>query len=164
MNPIVDLAPGADTSVIARYFADRIREAIEKPRLLASFVAMKATVFVVDFDSGEAATLRFDHGRLTLHEGTIGMPTVTFGGPRNALLSLDRVRLGDLPQALLGSSPRVSFTDDARRSTPPPASSRRGPRLELREILRLFSQKELRVYGLWSHPRTTVRFLRLVAG
>lgn len=164
MTPIVDLAPGADTSVIARYFADRIREAIEKPRLLQSFVAMKATVFVVDFDSGEAATLRFDHGRLTLHEGTIGMPTVTFGGPRNALLSLDRVKLGDLPQALLGTGARVSLADDARRSSPPPASNRRGPRLELREILRLFSQKELRVYGLWSHPRTTVRFLRLVAG
>lgn len=164
MNPIVDLAPGADTSVIARYLADRIREAIEKPRLLQSFVAMKATVFVVDFDSGEAATLRFDHGRLTLHEGTIGMPTVTFGGPRNALLSLDQVRLGDLPRALLGTGARVSLADDARRSSPPPASNRRGPRLELREILRLFSQKELRVYGLWSHPRTTVRFLRLVAG
>ncbi len=128
-----------------------------------SFVAMKATVFVVDFDSGDAATLRFDHGRLTLHEGTIGMPTVTFGGPRNALLSLDRVKLGDLPRALLGTPARVSMADDARRSSPPP-SNRRGPKLELRELLRLFSQKELRVYGLWSHPRTTVRFLRLVAG
>lgn len=164
MNPIVDLAPGADTSPIARYFADRIREAIAEPRLLASFVAMKATVFVVDFDSGDAATLRFDHGRLTLHEGTIGMPTVTFGGPRNALLSLDRVKLGSLPQAIWGSTERVSMADDARRSSPPPASTRRGPKLELRELLRLFSQKELRVYGLWSHPRTTVRFLRLVAG
>lgn len=164
MTPIVDLAPGADTSTLARFFAERVRAAIEKPRLLTSFAAMKATIFVVDFDSGEAATLRFDHGRLTLHEGTIGMPTVTFGGPRAALFSLDQVKLGDLPKAMLGSSARVSLADDARRSSPPPASSRPGAKLELREILRLFARKEMRVYGFLSHPRTTVRFLRLVAG
>lgn len=172
MEPIVDLAPGADSSVLAQFYAERVRESVTTAKGRAAFFSLKATIFVVDFDSGQATTLRFDHGRLTLHEGTIGMPSVTFGGPRLALLSLDRLRLRALPGALFGREPaEVSLVErqDKRTSSPPPsnrggpASVRRSEKLALRELVRLYVRGELRIYGLAAHPRTVSKFLRLVS-
>ena len=165
MEPIVDLAPGADSSVLATYFAERIRESLKKPKRRAVFFALKATIFAVDFDSGNATTLRFDHGRLTLHEGTIGVPSVTFGGPLRALLSLDRVRLRELPAALLGRSSEVALVErgGARGSAPPPSAAVRPGAATFAELVRLFAQGEIKVYGFVAHPRTVVRFLRLVS-
>lgn len=168
MDPIVDLAPGADDSALAQHFAERIRAGLEDPSKRRSFAALKATVFVVDFDSGETISLRFDHGRLTVHEGPIGIPSVTFGGPRRALESLDRVELTKLPGALLGSKrSEVSLveTTEGRPAAPPsssPPPSGRPRRLDVADLARLFAKKELRVYGLLSHPRTVFRFLKIV--
>ncbi len=170
MEPIVDLAPGAELSVLARFYSERVRESIKKKRRRAVFFSMKATIFVVDFDSGNATTLRFDHGRLTLHEGTIGMPSVTFGGPLRALLSLDKLRLREIPAALVGRTAEVTLVDRSEsRSVPPPPpsngppSSRRSPRADLKELARLLASGEVKIYGLWSHPRTVARFLRLIS-
>ncbi|NUP07886.1 MAG: hypothetical protein HOW73_17710 [Polyangiaceae bacterium] len=168
MEPIVDLAPGAESSILARFFAERVRENVKQPKRRLSFFSMKSTIFVVDFDSGQATTLRFDHGRLTLHEGTIGLPSVTIGGPLRALLGLDRIRLADLPGAILGRPTAVSLVDrtETRGSTPPPSqgpsSTRAQHRADLAEILRLLARGELKIYGLSAHPRTVVRFLRLI--
>ncbi len=165
MEPIVDLAPGAESSTLGRFFAERIRTNLGEPATKNTFRSLKATVFVVGFDTGEAATLRFDHGRLTVHEGTIGMPTITFGGPERALLSLDRLRLRDLGSTLLGERAEVALVESRERrlSSIPPPSSRNNDRLELRELLRLLTQGELKIYGWLAHPRTTLRFLRLIA-
>jgi hypothetical protein len=168
LDPIVDLAPGADDSLLAQFFAERIKARVEEPSARRSFLALKSTIFVVDFDSGETISLRFDHGRLTVHEGPIGIPSVTFGGPRRALESLDRVHLGELPGALLGSKRQgVSLveTTEGRTSSPPPSSpppSGRPRKLDVADLARLFAKKELRVYGLLSHPRTVFRFLKIV--
>lgn len=179
MEPIIDLAPGADESVLARFFAERVRDNVKVPKRRTSFFAMKATIFAVDFDSGQATTLRFDHGRLTLHEGTIGMPSVTFGGPLRALLSLDRIRLTELPRAIVGRSTETSLVERAegRTSAPPPRSSSAPPslryptgspagrpnRADLAELLRLFVAGDVKVYGLFAHPRLVIRFLRLIS-
>lgn len=169
MEPIIDLAPGADSSSLAQSFADRIKRALDHAGKRRSFLALKATVFVVDFDSGETVSFRFDHGRLTVHEGPIGVPSVTFGGPRAALEGLSHVRLVELPRALLGARRRpVSLVDTAegRPASPPPSSpppSARGRSIDTMALTRLYFQKELRVYGLVSHPRTVIRFLGLIA-
>jgi hypothetical protein len=55
----------------------------------------------------------------------------------------------------------LAFGRDARQSSPPP--SQRG-RVDARELLRLYAKKELKIYGLVAHPRTVVRFLRLLGG
>lgn len=167
MQPTVDLAPGADSSPLAVFFAERIREGLVDPPRRRVFHALKATVFLVDFDSGDALSFRFDHGRLVIHEGTIGVPTVTFGGPRRALLALSEVRLSDLLRALTGRPPQgPSLVGDGgtRKSVPPPSASASAPsRLDTWELARMASRGELRVYGLLSHPRTVSRFLRIVA-
>lgn len=165
MEPIVDLAPGADSSPLAAYFARRVRDALSDPKRKRSFFALKAAIFAVDFDSGNAVTLRFDHGRLTVHEGAIGVPSVTFGGPLRALTSLHRLRIRDLPRALVGARPAyVSLVEDeGRPSTPPPPQVRVDDgSASVGELARLFAEGELRVYGLLSHPRTVYRFLRLL--
>jgi hypothetical protein len=167
VEPIIDLAPGADSSALAQHFARRIRSALDVPSRRRSFLALKATIFVVDFDSGETVSFRFDHGRLTVHEGPIGLPSVTFGGPRVALESLERIKLTDLPSAMLGwRKTPVSLVDTGagRPSTPPPSSPppARARSLDLVGLTRLYVQKELRIYGLFSHPRTIVRFLGLL--
>jgi hypothetical protein len=168
VEPIIDLAPGADSSSLAQYFADRIKGALDDARRRRAFLALKATVFVVDFDSGETVSFRFDHGRLTVHEGPIGVPSVTFGGPRSALEGLARARLTELPRALLGARRQpISLVDtqDGRPSSPPPSSpppSGRPRALDTAGLARLYFQKELRIYGLVSHPRTVVRFLSLI--
>ncbi len=164
MDPIVDLAPGADSSPLAQQFASRIKRNVEDPRLRRAFFALKATIFLVDFDAGETISLRFDHGRLTAHEGPIGVPSVTFGGPRVALDSLERARLRDLPAALLGmrrAPVSLVETRDGRPSSPPPGQPE--VRLDVAGLGRLLLNKELRVYGIVSHPRTVYRFLQLVA-
>ncbi len=169
MDPIVDLAPGADASALAQYFAERIKASLDAPSIRRSFCALKATIFIVDFDAGETISLRFDHGRLTVHEGPIGVPSVTFGGPRRALESLEKFRIRDVPGAFLGNrQAAVSLVDttegrpsSAPASSPPPSG--RSRRLNAADLARLFAKKELRVYGLLSHPRTVFRFLKIVA-
>jgi hypothetical protein len=100
------------------------------------------------------------------------MPSVTFGGPRLALLSLDRLRLRALPAALFGREPpEVSLVDrqETRPSSPPPSnrsgppSAKRGEKLALRALVRLYVRGELRIYGLAAHPRMVSKFLRLVS-
>lgn len=167
MEPLVDIVPLAESSPLARHYADRIRKNLADKSNHRRFFALKSTVFLVDFDSGDAVTFRFDHGRLTLHDGTIGMPSVTFGGPLKALMSLDGVSFANLKEVALGRSADPSLVDsDDRKSNAPPASSRRPSafreRVSLFEVLDLFRRGELKVYGLWRHPRTVSRFLRLI--
>jgi hypothetical protein len=184
--PIVDLAPGAEDNSLAVYFAERVRRAVNADARCAKlFSALRANIRAVDFDEGRATSLRFDHGRLTVHDGAIGIPSVTFGGPRRALESLHRLRLSDLPFAfadlLTGrvqpkgpppeSSPytpapgAVRAADDAppssRISFPPPPPA---PPLEPGDLLAMLARGELRIYGLLAHPRAIARFLRLLAG
>jgi hypothetical protein len=171
VEPLVDIVPLAESSALARHYADRIRSNLADRSNHRRFLALKSTIFLVDFDSGDAITLRFDHGRLTLHDGTIGVPNVTFGGPLHALLGLDRVSIANLTDVVLRRDVEASTlvdTDD-RRSSPPPASNRRPAafrreRASLREIIELFRTGELRIYGLYRHPRTVSRFLRLIRG
>lgn len=97
MQPSVDLAPGAEDNALASKFAERIRAQLEAaPDATRRLFAMRATVLVVAPDQGDHVTLRFDHGRLTIHDGTVGVPTLTICADHDGLLAL-----GDLPRAEL---------------------------------------------------------------
>ncbi|HVY45269.1 MAG TPA: hypothetical protein VHB21_05290, partial [Minicystis sp.] len=93
MEPLVDLGPGAEDNPLAVELAERIRQNLsERPAKAADFRALRGTVFVALSDTGESITLRFDHGRLTIHEGQVGVPMLTFCGD-----TADLRRLPDLP-------------------------------------------------------------------
>jgi hypothetical protein len=138
MNPIIDLAPGAEDNPLAVRFCQLIRDNVGRdPRGLSDFRAIRGTVLVVPQDTGESFTLRFDHGRLTLHDGSVGIPSVTFCGDQAALL-----RLPDL---------------DFHRGLRLPVLG------SLRELTGLIAAGDLKVYGLASHPRLIFALLRLLS-
>jgi hypothetical protein len=139
MDPIVDLAPGAEDNPLAVDLAGRIRKNVaQSPALRADFAALRASVLMVAEDRAEACTLRFDHGRLTVHDGNVGIPSVTFCGAEAALR-----RLGDFPITRRLRLPAIA---EARRL-----------------LVDLFVRGDLKVYGLFAHPRTVVLLLRVLS-
>jgi hypothetical protein len=142
VEPLIDLAPGAENNPLAARFAERIRQRVrEDPPSARSFAALKSTILVVPFDTGDALTLRFDLGRLVIHDGNIGIPSVTFGGPTDALVRLEDLQLPGFREILKGRALSPS----------------------LREAMRVFASRDVKIYGLWVHPRTIYRFLRLLS-
>lgn len=146
LDPIVDLAPGAEENDLAVLFADALRHNLRtNMRARRSFAAMRATVHVVAVDTVESVTMRFDHGRVTLHEGTIGIPAVTLCGDREAILGLTSVPLS----RWLG--------------VPVPNPLRARDWAALRALFRRLSERKLIVYGFFSHPRLVTRVLRVLS-
>jgi hypothetical protein len=90
-------------------------------------------------DLAESFTLRFDHGRLTVHDGGVGIPSVTFCGDADALR-----RLSDVPLSRWLRLPSL------------------GPST-WRVLASLFAGGDFKVYGLAAHPRTVVHLLRLLS-
>ncbi len=146
MDPIVDLAPGAEDNALALEIAFRIRDNVALSRdKLADFRAMRASVLMVAQDLGESFTLRFDHGRLTVHDGGVGIPSVTFCGDAEALR-----RLSDFPLTRWLRLPALGpFAREGR---------------ETWQILAgMLARGDLTVYGALAHPRTIVHLLRVLS-
>jgi hypothetical protein len=149
VDALVDLGPGAEDNPLAVELAARIRQnLIERPEKAADFRALRGTVFVALTDVGESITLRFDLGRLTIHEGQVGVPMVTFCGDTE-----DLRRLTDLP---LMRWLRVPFASPFGRA-------KDGSRETLRHLSRLLANGRLKVYGLLAHPRAVTRLLRIIS-
>ncbi len=135
---MVDLAPGADHDPLARTLAERIRASVARPALCRDFERMRGAVGIVANDADTALTLRFDFGRLTIHEGLIGVPTVTIRGVTAALEAL----------AALPFSPDRGLSSSGRAAA---------------QVARALRSGELKIYGLVSHPRLVTRLLRLLS-
>ncbi len=69
---------------------------------------MRGAVGVVADDAGTALTLRFDFGRVTVHEGLVGVPTITIRGGRDDIAALADIPFGalGLPNAAIGARAR----------------------------------------------------------
>lgn len=146
MEPIIDLAPGAEENALAVEIADRIRENLRRaPRKARDFRAIRATVLMVAQDLAESFTLRFDHGRLTLHDGSVGIPSVTFCGDAEALR-----RLADFPLTRLFRLPIAGPLTREGRET-------------WQHLVGLLLRGDLKVYGLAAHPRTVFYLLRVLS-
>lgn len=138
MEPVVDLAPGADHDPLACQIAERVRAAIARPPLRRDFDRMRGAIGIVADDADTSLTLRFDFGRLTIHEGLVGVPTVTIRGPTGGLEALSE--LPRMPERGVVASGR-----------------------SLAEVAGALRSGKLKIYGLAAHPRLVVRFLRLLA-
>ena len=146
MDSIVDLAPGAEDNDVAARFAELIRQNLRvKPHKIRDFRALRGAVMLVAQDVWSAATLRFYHGRLTVHDGSIGIPSVTFCGDATALLGLS-----DVPLTPLFRLPLALPLRDEGSAT-------------FRRLMSLMRHGELTIYGLLAHPRLVTRFLRVVS-
>jgi hypothetical protein len=146
VDPIIDLAPGADDNPLALHFAGRIRiNLADKPHKIADFRALRGSVHVVADDTDTSFTLRFDLGRLTIHNGLIGIPAVTFCGSQATLLSLSEVPLS-----------RWLKLPAARPRNVAGATN-------ISDVARQVVQGDLKIYGLTAHPRLLLRLLRVIS-
>jgi len=146
MDPIIDLAPGAEHNPLAARYARALRDNLRDcPRKVRSFRSIRGAFRIVPFDSGDALTMRFDLGRVTIHDGHVGIPSVTIGGPSEALARLDELPI---------STPL--------RLPLPHIKDRSGRKL-MKHLAILLVGGELKVYGLLSHPRMLMRVLRVLS-
>jgi hypothetical protein len=94
MTPSIELAPGADDNGLATMLADLVRQNLDaKPHKKADFDALAGSVCIVADDAEVALTLRFDGGRLTIHDGIVGIPDVTIRGCADTILALSNMPL-----------------------------------------------------------------------
>jgi hypothetical protein len=145
VEPIVDLAPGTEDNPLAAALANRVRDSVARPEKRADFRALRGSVLMVAQDTTDAATLRFDHGRLTVHDGSVGIPALTLCGDEDALLSLERV-----PLTRLFKLPLAAPRDAAGGAV-------------LRDLVGRYARGELKIYGLLAHPRLLLRLVRVLS-
>ncbi len=137
------LGPGAEDNPLAAWAHDTLvrrrgaGSSAAARRRRSELGALRAAVVLVARDRRLSATLRFDHGQVTVHDGVLGIPDVTLCADHDAL-----VALAALP---LSRRLRVPWT--------------RGWHPHLARLL----SGELKAYGLLAHPRTLLRVLRLFA-
>jgi hypothetical protein len=140
----IALAPGAEDNALALWLADRVgRNVRENDLARRAFQNLRAAVAMVAPDRGSAATLRFDHGYLTVHDGMLGIPDITFCADYQVLVGLGDLVIGRLGAPLL---PPLSF---------------RGMSLWRRSAIDVMSG-ELKIYGLLGQPRLVLRVLRVL--
>lgn len=145
MDTLVEVAPGAERSVLATSLALHIRDNVArheaKQRALRN---MRGAVCLVADDTGEALTLRFDYGRLGIHSGVVGVPDVTIRARAKVL-----GRLPDLPAPSVSGLYKLAQGGRARRA--------------LTLAARAAGTGELKVYGAVLHASLVARFWRVLS-
>jgi hypothetical protein len=90
----IELAPGAEDNGLASMLADLVRQNLEaKPHKRGDFRSLVGSFAIVADDAEVALTLRFDHGKLTIHDGIVGIPDVTIRGPADTIMALSNMPL-----------------------------------------------------------------------
>ena len=144
----IAFAPGADENEVAVLFGEAIAERIGAGgAALADFKAMRGSVLVVARDAeatSNAATFRFDHGRLTIHDGHVGVPTISLVGDLEALRKL--------PSLVLTRVTRLPRPEGSRDVVG-----------ALARFARRTLRGELTLYGALANPRLWLRFARVLA-
>ena len=138
MDARIAFSPGAEDNPLAAWACGRIRHNVRvSPAARSDFDAMRAAIALVAPDRQLQATLRFDHGYLTAHDGMVGIPDVT--------LCADD---GDL--RALADLPFWRGVPDLRAQS-------------WREAMRELASGEVKIYGLVLRPRLVLRLLRILA-
>ncbi len=146
MDPIIDLAEGTEENPLAVLLADRIRQNVARSaRKQNDFRALRGSVLVVAQDTTQTLTMRFDHGRLTIHDGTVGIPSVTLCGDEVVLRRL----------ANIGLSRRLRLPKVFTRTSEGGAT--------LWDVARAMADEKLTIYGLLSHPRLLLFLMRVLS-
>ncbi len=148
MEHIIDLAPGAEDNQLAVELVEQVRQNVTgSTKKNRDFRTLRGSVLIVAQDTQSVLTMRFDHGRLTVHEGAVGIPSVTLCGDEDVLRNLTRLKLSSwlrLPKVI----PRTSWGGNGKA---------------LWEFARAMTEERLTVYGLFTHPRLVLCLLRVVS-
>jgi hypothetical protein len=144
MEPIVELAPGTEDHGLAGMLAGLVRQNLDDHQSKRpAFHRLAGRVAIVADDADAAVTLHFGGGRLTVHEGIVGIPDLTIRAPTE-----DITRLSSLEMlGLLGD--RWAIPD---------------PRGEVtREIVRRSMARRIQVHGLLANLPLMLRLARVMS-
>lgn len=146
-QPDVQLAPGAEENGLAVMLADLLRQNLEaKPHKKADFEALGGSVAIVADDADVALTLRFERGgKVTIHDGIVGIPDVTIRGPSDGILALSNIPL---------------FT---RFGLPIPNPNDPQEVKTMRDLFALMREGKLHVYGMAFHPALVMKLTRVMS-
>ncbi len=146
MDSEVTLAVGAEENELSLWVAETIRRNLaDHSATRRDFNALRAAVAMVAPNRRIQTTLRFDHGHLAIHDGMLGVPDITFCADFDLLTALENVplsRFGRLPLPPLSRARAALWRQSAV------------------EVL----TGELKIYGLFQHPRLVTRVLRVLSG
>jgi hypothetical protein len=143
----VTLAPGAEDNGLAAMLAELVRQNLDaKPHKKGDFDALGGSVSIVADDADVALTLRFERGgKLTIHDGIVGIPDVTIRGPADAIMALSNMPLAT-PLGLPIPSPRDA---ESVRS--------------VRTVLGAMRHGRLHVYGAAFHLPLVMKLTRVMS-
>src|SRR5205807_2710782 len=138
---------GAEDNGLASMLADLVRQNLEaKPHKVADFDALEGTVAIVADDADVSLTLRFVRGgKLTIHDGIVGIPDVTIRGGSDTILALSNLPL-TRPLGLPLADPRDR---DAVKT--------------LRSVASDLVQGRFHVYGMAFHLPMLMRLTRVMS-
>jgi hypothetical protein len=90
----IRLAPGAENNGLASMLSDLVSQNLEaKPHKVPDFEALVGRVAIVAEDADVALTLEFARGRLTIHDGIVGIPDVAIRGSSDMIMALSNMPL-----------------------------------------------------------------------
>jgi len=139
-EPVVDLGPGAEEHGFALMLSDLIRQNLEDhPGKKRDFARLAGRVAIVVEDAGVSVTLRFDAGRLTVHDGIVGIPDVTIRAEADDVTAMSLMEL----------TPRLALPDPRGEST--------------RRILDAQRKGRIRMYGALANLPLVVRLTRVMS-
>jgi hypothetical protein len=142
----IQLAPDAHDNGLATMLAALVGDNLEaKPQKKRDFATLRGTVSIVADDADVALTLRFDRGKLTIHDGIVGVPDVTVRGPSEVIMALSSLPLAT-PFGLPIPNPR---NPEAVKTVRLVAAAVRTGRLH--------------IYGMALHPRIVMKLTRLMS-
>lgn len=143
----IRLAPGAEENGLANMLAQLVRQNLEgKPHKVADFEALAGSIAIVADDAGVALTMRFERGgRLTIHDGIVGVPHGTIRGPGEIIMALS-----DMPVATSLGLPIPDPRDKQAVSV-------------VRSVVRALRKGELHFHGAVFHPGLFVKLSHIMS-
>lgn len=145
----IDLAPDAHENGLATMLAELVRQNLAaKPHKNTDFATLAGTVAIVADDVDVALTLWFERlpgGRLTIHDGIVGIPDVTIRGPSEVIMALSNLPIA---KAL---------------GLPIPNPRNREAVETARAVIGAVRQGKLHVYGMVFHPILVMRLTRVMS-
>jgi hypothetical protein len=145
MNDIT-LAAGAEENGLAVMLTDLLRQNLEsKPQKAHDMAAMTGRIAILAEDADVALTLRFDHGKLVVYDGVVGVPDVVVRASSDVILALSNMPITQ------------------RWALPIPTARDKDGRKVLRDVVLAMRNGGMKVEGAATHASLMLHLTRIMS-